>query len=99
MLDGGHFQERRGAAIHGLVFEPDARGFGYPIDLIPFGRIEDPPRKIAWPPDQQVIMKVGGYQEAMAAAETVEIAPGETIKVSSRLGRPQIAGMGRARLE
>ncbi len=31
-------------------------------------------------------MNVGGYQEAMAAAETVEIAPGETVKVSSLPG-------------
>ena len=52
LLDSGHFRERRRTAIHSLVFEPDERGFGYPVDLIPFGRIEDPPREIAWPPDQ-----------------------------------------------
>ena len=86
LLDSGHFGERHGTAIHSLVFEADERGLGYPVDLIPFGRIEDPPREIAWPPDQHVIMKVGGYQEAMAAAETVEIAPGETVKVSSLPG-------------
>ena len=86
LLDSGHFGERHGTAIHSRVFEADERGLGYPVDLIPFGRIEDPPREIAWPPDQHVIMKVGGYQEAMAAAETVEIAPGETVKVSSLPG-------------
>lgn len=31
-------------------------------------------------------MKVGGYQDALAAAETVEIAPGETVRVSSLPG-------------
>lgn len=31
-------------------------------------------------------MNVGGYREAMAAAETVEIAPGETVRVCSLPG-------------
>jgi predicted nucleotidyltransferase len=85
LLDTGRFGESRGA-IHSLVFEPNDAGFGYPIDLIPFGQIESPAREIAWPPDYQVIMNVGGYREAMAAAETVEVAPGETVKVCSLPG-------------
>lgn len=86
LLDTGRFGESRGAAIHSLVFEPNEAGFGYPIDLIPFGQIENPAREIAWPPDYQVIMNVGGYREAMAAAETVEVAPGETVRVCSLPG-------------
>lgn len=51
LLDTGRFRESLGAAIHSLVFEPNDAGFGYPIDLIPFGQIENPVREIAWPPD------------------------------------------------
>jgi len=86
LLDSGHFGEPRAGSIHSLVFEQDNAGFGYPIDLIPFGQIEDPPRNIAWPPDQQIIMHVGGYHEAAAAAESVEVAPGDIVKVCSLPG-------------
>lgn len=86
LLDSGHFRESRGVAVHSLIFEPDNAGFGYPVDLIPFGPIENPPREIAWPPDGQVIMNVGGYPEARASAVSVEVAPGEIVKVSSLPG-------------
>lgn len=86
LLDSGCFAEPLGGAIHSLVFEANDIGFGYPVDLIPFGQIENPPGEIAWPPDHQVIMNTGGYREAMEAAVSVEVSPGVIVKVSSLPG-------------
>jgi predicted nucleotidyltransferase len=59
---------------------------GYPIDLIPFGAIEDSGATIAWPPDRSVVMNVAGYREAFEAAAPVEIDPGFVVRVVSLPG-------------
>jgi predicted nucleotidyltransferase len=59
---------------------------GYPIDLIPFGAIENPGATIAWPPDRSVVMNVAGYREAFAAAAPVEVDPGFVVRVVSLPG-------------
>jgi len=59
---------------------------GYPLDLIPFGPIEEPANEIAWPPDRSSVMNVVGYREAFAAATTVEIQPGFVVRVVSLPG-------------
>lgn len=59
---------------------------GYPIDLIPFGAIEDPGATIAWPPDRSVVMSVAGYREAFDAAAPVEVVPGFVVRVVSLPG-------------
>ncbi len=59
---------------------------GYPIDLIPFGGVEQPGQKIAWPPDGSVLMNVIGYAEAFAAADQVEVEPGLVVSTASVAG-------------
>ncbi len=55
---------------------------GYPLDLIPFGGIEDHPGStIAWPPDRSVVMNVAGYRDAFDAGAPVEIESGFVVRV------------------
>jgi predicted nucleotidyltransferase len=46
---------------------------GLPVDLVPFGGLEDADRKIAWPPAGDVVMDVLGFREALTAAVRVEL--------------------------
>jgi predicted nucleotidyltransferase len=59
---------------------------GYPIDLLPFGGIEDAGATIAWPPDRSIVISVAGYREAVDAAAAVEIAPSFVVRVVSLPG-------------
>lgn len=56
-----------------------------PIDLIPFGNLESPPGRIQWPNQQEIIMDVTGFQEALNSAIEVEISPNSKIRVASPL--------------
>jgi len=58
----------------------------YPVDLLPFGDIEQTNHNITWPPDMAVMMNVTGYTEVLAASEEVEVAPGQTVRVASLAG-------------
>ncbi len=69
--------------IESGLFKPDAKvqhrlrsRIGTAIDIIPFGGIESPEARIAWPPPGEAVMSVIGYAEAKAATEEV-ILPGE----------------------
>lgn len=75
-----------GRVTHRLLHLPGRGRRGYPIDLIPFGGIEDPAATIAWPPDRSVVMNVAGYREAFDAARLVEIDPGFVVRVVSLPG-------------
>ena len=52
-----------------------------PLDLVPFGGIEDPAGTVAWPPERRVLMSVVGFREATAAAVAVEVAHELTVPV------------------
>lgn len=56
------------------------------VDLIPFGEIEREGSIIAWPPDLQILMNVGGYADAFSSSVAVEIEPGFTVKIVSLPG-------------
>lgn len=58
----------------------------YPIDLVPFGGVEKPRHTIGWPPDMSILMNVAGYEEALAAAISVQVAPGLAVRVASLPG-------------
>lgn len=68
---------------HRLFYRATAEGKRYPLDLLPFGGLEQRPSEIAWPPDFSVVMNVAGYREALAAAEQVELRPGFIVRVAS----------------
>ena len=46
-------------------------GNGMAIDLVPFGTLETAGRNISWPPDDEIVMNVFGYREALANADEV----------------------------
>jgi predicted nucleotidyltransferase len=72
--------------IHKLFHLKGVGRRGYPLDLIPFGRIDEPAGEIAWPPDRSIVMNVAGYREALATAPAVEIQPGFVVRVVSLPG-------------
>lgn len=70
-------------APHCLRYRENHAAFPTPVDLIPFGQIENPPREIAWPPDMQVLMNVAGYADALRSAALVMLAEDLVIRVAS----------------
>jgi predicted nucleotidyltransferase len=68
---------------HKLIYREDARQPGYPLDLLPFGGIEDGRGAIVWPPDPSMVMNVTGYREAFAAAQEVEASSSLVVRVVS----------------
>jgi len=70
-------------ALQRLIYTDQAAGFSIPIDLIPFRGVASPGRTIAWPPRQDVVMNVAGFEEALASAISVEIEVGLTVRVAS----------------
>lgn len=59
-------------AMHRLYYRAKGGNTGYPLDILPFRGVEQPPSIIAWPPDMKVIMNVIGYEDALAAAVALE---------------------------
>ena len=59
---------------------------GFPVDIIPFGGVEAPPRSIAWPPEKKIIMNVVGYAEALETALSVQIDREFAVAVASLPG-------------
>ena len=49
---------------------------GIPLDLIPFGRIEHPAGEIAWPPGNDVVLNVAGFEDAFRSALVVDLGGG-----------------------
>ncbi len=69
-----------------LYYLQTAADRGYPLDLIPFGGVEQPGSVIAWPPDGAVVMNVAGYVEGFASAVLVEMEPSFALRVASLAG-------------
>ncbi len=60
LLTDGTFTEEKGV-LHRLIFQP----IGTKLDLIPFGGVERSDRTIAWPPNENEVLQVIGYREAV----------------------------------
>ena len=69
--------------VHLLLYKPAEYGKAFPLDLIPFGGIEQEAHRIAWPPGMNVVMNVTGYAEALASALDVDTGNGLVIRVVS----------------
>ncbi|PXF32482.1 hypothetical protein WH50_04140 [Pokkaliibacter plantistimulans] len=67
---------------HRLYHQPS----GLPVDIIPFGGIASAEGEIAWPPEFETVMSVAGFEEAFAAAITVELDGSTELKVCSMAG-------------
>lgn len=53
---------------------------GIPLDLIPFGGIEHPAGEIAWPPGNEVVLNVAGFEDAHRSALVVNLGEGLVIR-------------------
>jgi predicted nucleotidyltransferase len=81
ILDGGDFDADRDA--HRLNHR---KAKGFHIDLVPFGRIGGEKAEIAWPPSQDIVMNVIGFEEAFRSATTVLADVGLPVKIASPAG-------------
>src|SRR5688572_9865164 len=69
LTETGRFEPAKRIAQR-LHYRSGGNSKGYPLDIVPFGGIENPAHSIAWPPDGNEVMSVVGYAEALA--NTVE---------------------------
>jgi predicted nucleotidyltransferase len=53
------------------------------VDLIPFGGIENKDQAIAWPPDEDIVMQVAGFNDALESAILVKLDNSLTVPVVS----------------
>jgi predicted nucleotidyltransferase len=90
--DWDHFQLLKSALIEQGGFHPNARMVQrliYPskpsvlVDLIPFGGRETGERTIAWPPDEDIVMRVTGFRDALESAVPVRLDENLVIPVVS----------------
>ena len=61
----------------------------FPLDIVPYGGVSSDNQTIAWPPDQQVIMNIMGFQEAYDYGVTVRLSDDPILDVKV----PTIPGM------
>ena len=85
LIDGGRFIPDRNATQR-LYYSASGTTSKFPIDLIPFRGVEEPPRTIAWPPNMKVMMNVAGYEEVLATAVNVYIDVGLNVRIASLPG-------------
>lgn len=88
------FEGLRERLISDAAFTPDAHRLhrlfmpssGVPLDIVPFGGVEDSERRIAWPPEGETVMSLLGFAEAFRAAPLLELAPQLSVRVTSLAG-------------
>ena len=88
------FEGLRERLISDAAFTPDAHRLhrlfmpssGVPLDIVPFGGVEDSERRIAWPPEGETVMSLLGFAEAFRAAPLLELAPQLFVRVTSLAG-------------
>jgi len=78
--DWEHFESLKSALVEQAGFTAHTRArqrFLYPstpavvIDLIPFGGVERVDGTIAWPPDEDFVMRVAGFSDGLKASVPV----------------------------
>ena len=79
LLGSGDFSERSKNAIHKLRH----KATGLPLDIVPFGGIENPDRTISWPPDHHTVFDCFGAREAFKGSIPVQLPNNVTLRVAS----------------
>ena len=82
LTQGGSFAMQPKIA-HRLIYRQTGDHFGIPLDLLPFGGVEQADGTIAWPPGMEIVMNVAGFAEARASAFMVEVTSGLAVPVTS----------------
>ena len=90
--DWDHFKLLKAAMVEQAGFQPHARmvqRISYPskpaviVDLIPFGGVETAERTIAWPPEEDIVMRVTGFSDGLESAVSVRLDQNLIIRVVS----------------
>src|ERR1700682_3755508 len=90
--DWEHFQILKSALVEQAGFTVHARAHQrliYPttpaviVDLIPFGGVEREDRTIAWPPEEDFVMRVAGFSDGMESSVPVRLADDLVVRVVS----------------
>jgi predicted nucleotidyltransferase len=90
--DWDHFKLLKAALVEQAGFQPHARmvqRISYPskpaviVDLIPFGGVETAERTIAWPPEEDIVMRVTGFSDGLESAVSVRLDQNLIIRVVS----------------
>lgn len=79
LLGSGYFSAKSKTAIHKLRHEAT----GLPLDIVPFGGIENPDRTISWPPDHHTVFDCFGAREAFEVSIPVQLPKNVTLRVAS----------------
>lgn len=78
---------QRTTGLHAYMrFKRPQDQYSTPIDLIPFGGVENLDSTIEWPPEMNVVMNVSGFSEALRSAILLKIAENFSIRVASLAG-------------
>lgn len=73
----------RSAVMQHRLLYHTAGGLEVPLDIVPFGGVENPPTTIMWPPEEATVMNVAGFAEVLRAAVPVQLATDLVIPVAS----------------
>ncbi len=68
---------------HRLNWKDPETGATTPVDLIPFGGVASEDKTIAWPPNQDFVMSVAGFEEASESAIRLQVEDGLVVRVAS----------------
>ncbi|GAB3551983.1 nucleotidyl transferase AbiEii/AbiGii toxin family protein [Noviherbaspirillum agri] len=79
LLASDQFSGRPGPAIHKLRH----KATGLPLDIVPFGGVENADRTISWPPDHHTVFDCFGAREAFEAGIPVRLPINVTLRVAS----------------
>jgi predicted nucleotidyltransferase len=77
LIASGEFSARPGPATHRLRHMS-----GLPLDIVPFGGVEQSDRTIAWPPEQSTVFDCFGVAEAFAASIAVRLPDAVEVRVA-----------------
>lgn len=94
MAGWDNFNELKDELIRSTKFSPSKQkqrllyDGNFPVDIIPFGAIEDENGSITWPPDHDIRMSVAGFQESYQHSIPVKLSsdPELIVKVVSLAG-------------
>jgi len=76
----GHLLQRAGFEVDRQMLHRLRRQESV-VDLIPFGGVESEGKRVAWPPDLSTILNVAGHDDALAAAETVQVTEVDALRI------------------
>jgi len=77
LLTSGDFFDDK-SVRHRLLFQGQQA-----VDLVPFGGVERADRTIAWPPNEDSVMNVLGFREALSSAVMARLPGGQEVAVVS----------------